>query len=352
MKQILVLSALFSFAAAQAQGDSIFFAAGNPLIRYTGRIDFSMPDKPRFWNPGTYISIRFRGSYCDILVNDEEAGGKNHNYLEIVLDGRKPQRLKLASAQNRIHVGDHLSSGVHTLTIVKNTEAGIGWIEFAGIYCRKLLPAKLPSRKIECFGNSITCGSGSDTSSIPCGKGEWYDQHNAYLSYGTRTARALNAQYHLTAVSGIGLIHSCCNMDIVMPQVYDKISTRNNTIPWDFSRYQPDVVTICLGQNDGIRDSTVFCRAYTDFIGKIRKVYPRARIILLSSPMADESLRSVMIRYLGGIAEYERQQGDPLVSTYFFSRRYHGGCGDHPTVAEHEEIAGELTAYIKGLMRW
>jgi hypothetical protein len=76
--------------------------------------------------------------------------------------------------------------------------------------------------------------AGSDLSAVPCGKGVWQDQHNAYLSYGPVTARALSAQYHLSAVSGIGLMHSCCNMNIIMPQVYDKISMRNDTINWNF----------------------------------------------------------------------------------------------------------------------
>jgi len=91
------------------------------------------------------------------------------------------------------------------LVICKNTEANIGYLELAGIRCRQLVkPAPKPARKIEFIGNSITCGTGSDLSVIPCGKELWEDQHNAYLSYGPITARAVNAQYHLSAVSVSG----------------------------------------------------------------------------------------------------------------------------------------------------
>ncbi|MEI9807596.1 MAG: hypothetical protein WDO16_06760 [Bacteroidota bacterium] len=114
-------------------------------------------------------------------------------------------------------------------------------------------PLPKPEHKIECIGNSITCGTGSDASAIPCGKGVWQDQHNAYLSYGAITARTLNAQYHLSAVSGIGLMRSCCNMNVIMPQVFDKISMRDDTIAWDFNQYQPDIVTICLGKMTAYR---------------------------------------------------------------------------------------------------
>ncbi|HEY4154853.1 MAG TPA: SGNH/GDSL hydrolase family protein [Puia sp.] len=353
MKKLLFITVLFCLAAGCGRKNSLhLFPGGNPLIQYIGRIDFSTAARPRFWNPGTYISIRFRGSSCDVLVNDEVSGGENHNYLEIILDNQKPERIKLTDRENNIHIGDHLAAGDHSLVIVKNTEAGIGWLEFAGIRCEKLLPVKLPSRKMECIGNSITCGTGSDTSVFACGQGQWYDQHNAWLSYGPLTARALDAQYHLTAVSGIGLIHSCCHMDVLMPQVFDKIDTHGNKIKWDFNEYQPDVVTICLGQNDGAGDSVNFFNAYTGFIARIRKVYPRTQIVALTSPMADEFLKNAMVRYLTTIVEYENRQHDPNIHLYVFSKRYHQGCGDHPLLSEHREIAAELTAYIQKLMGW
>ncbi len=353
MKVFLILFQLFILSTCLAQTANLpFFGAANPLVKYTGRIDFSDPAKPRFWNPGTYVTVRFRGTSCDIMINDEMLYGKDHNYLEIKLDNQQPQRLKLKEKENRIIVGYHLSNTVHHLVIVKNTEASIGYLEFVGLRCSKLLPVTLPSRKIECIGNSITCGTGSDTSVFPCGKGEWYDQHNAYLSYGPRTARALNAQYQLTAVSGIGLIHSCCDMDILMPQVFDKVSTRDNKIAWDFNKYQPDLVTICLGQNDGQQDSTVFCKTYAGFIATIRKDYPHTEIILLTSPMGDEFLKKLMIKYLGSIVKYENLHGDSRVHLFAFSKRYHGGCGGHPTSAEQKKIAEELTAYLRKLMNW
>ena len=65
-----------------------------------------------------------------------------------------------------------------------------------------------PVRRMEFIGNSITCGTGSDQSVVPCDKGVWQDQHNAYLSYGPAVARSFNAQWQLSAVSGIGLMHS------------------------------------------------------------------------------------------------------------------------------------------------
>jgi lysophospholipase L1-like esterase len=250
-------------------------------------------------------------------------------------------------------VADGLPNGEHTLVICKNTEANIGYLELVGIKCHALIkpPAK-PKRKIEFIGNSITCGAGSDLSEIPCGKGVWQDQHNAYMSYGPVTARSLNAQYYLSAVSGIGLMHSCCNMNIIMPPVFDKISMRNDTINWDFSKYQPDLVTVCLGQNDGIQDSSAFCNNYISFIEQLRGYYPKAMIICLSSPMADAGLAAFMKNVLTAIVGNRNKSGDRKITRYFFSKQYHNGCDGHPDLAEHQLIAEELITFIKKTMIW
>jgi lysophospholipase L1-like esterase len=344
--------AKFPAKAIKDKNNFIFFAADHPFIQYTGRIDFTNPKLPRFWQPGVYIQARFTGTHCEVILNDEILWGKNHNYLEVIVDGAAI-RVQTKSAHDTIVVANGLSAGVHTLTICKNTEANIGYLELVGIRCKQLVkPSPKPVRKIEFIGNSITCGTGSDVSEIPCGKGVWQDQHNAYLSYGPTAARALNAQYHLTAVSGIGLMHSCCNMNIIMPPVFDKISMRNDTIVWNFNNYQPDAVTICLGQNDGKQDSTAFCNNYISFIKKLRAYYPKATIICLSSPMADVLLAAFMKKTLMAVVNKMNKDGDRKVAGYFFSKQFHSGCDSHPDLAEHREIANELTAFIRKTMKW
>lgn len=358
----VIFSSLMSFSncsnaknihgADYTNGSFKFFPADYPFIQYTGRIDFSNPKLPRFWQPGVYITAKFTGSRCDVILNDEILWGNKHNYLEIVVDGNAV-RLKTTSKTDTITAAENLSQGTHTLVICKNTEANIGYLELVGILCKELVePDPLPARKMEFIGNSITCGTGSDLSVVPCGKGLWEDQHNAYMSYGAITARALKAQYHLSAVSGIGLMHSCCNMNVIMPQVYDKVSMRNDTIAWDFSKYIPDVVTICLGQNDGIQDSMAFCDNYISFVKRIRAYYPAASIVCLTSPMADERLVSVMKKYLSSIVNVANRNGDKQVYNFFFSKQFHNGCDSHPDMAEHRLIADELTAYIKQIKNW
>lgn len=329
-----------------------FYTADNPNIQYIGRIDFNNPKLPRFWQPGVYINVNFIGTECEVILNDEMLWGKNHNYLEIVVDG-KPVRLQIKNKTDTIKVANELTNGLHTLTVCKNTEANIGYVELVGIRCQQLVkPSPKPILKIEFIGNSITCGASSDQSEIQCGKGLWQDQHNAYMAYGPVTARALNAQYHLSSVSGIGLMHSCCGMDIIMPKVFNKTSMRNDTILWNFNNYIPDVVTVCLGQNDGVQDSTTFCNNYISFIKQLRTYYPKAKIIFLTSPMADKTLKQFMVKSLTSIVNKMYLTGDKNIYQFIFSKQYTSGCDYHPSMAEHTLIANELIPFLKAITGW
>lgn len=351
MPGLFCLLMVLNLQSVFAQDSLKFYAANDPNIQYTGRIDFKNPALPRFWQPGVYVNAKFTGNACEIILNDEMLWGKNHNYIEVVIDNNA-MRLQTTKKCDTI-VLDRLKEGTHTISIVKNTEANIGYLELAGIRCKALLkPDAKPLRKIEFYGNSITCGTGADQSVIPCGKGVWQDQHNAYLAYGAVTARALNAQYQLSAVSGIGLMHSCCKMDVIMPQVYDKVSMRNDTIAWDFNNYQPDVVTVSLGQNDGVQDSKTFINNYISFLQTLRKHYPGATIICISSPMADETLRNFLSNSLDEVVNALKKGGDKKIFSFIFSKQYHNGCDSHPDILEHREIAGLLAGFIRKKMNW
>jgi len=347
----LVISFLIVF---QAQAEKLkTYASDHHWIKYMGRIDFSNPLKPRFWQPGVTVQFRFEGEDALIYLQDEQLWGTNQNYIELIVDGREI-RLQTKGRIDTISVKKWLGTGKsHTVILCKNTEANIGYLEFLGISCKKLLPPTDPlQRKIEFIGNSITCGASADESGIPCGGGKWQDQHNAWLSYGAVLSRKLSAQYHLNSVSGIGLIRSCCQMDILMPQVYDKISMRNNAISWDFSLYQPDLVSVCLGQNDGIQDSTKFTDAYIKFVTRLREYYPRASLLLISSPMAHPELREFHRSCLKAVVGSLQNRGFTKLDYFVFEQSYTGGCDYHPSVDEHRQIAEKLEPVVKKFMRW
>ncbi len=44
--------------------------------------------------------------------------------------------------------------------------------------------------------------------------------------------------------------------------------------------------------------------------------------------------------------------GDKRISHYFFSKQFHSGCGGHPGLEDHRQIASELTDHVRRLMKW
>lgn len=330
------------------------YSATDTLIRYVGRIDFAHPGLARFWNPGIYLSLYFKGSSCKVILQDQVQYGVQHNYIEIVLDGKR-KRIRLNHQTDTLTIATELSAGTHHLSICKDTESNIGYISIAGILCQALLPNQdLKNGEkylIECFGDSITCGASSDLSGVPCGQGRWEDQHNAYMSYGPSLARMLHADWIITAVSGIGLIHSCCGLKITLPEVYDKLALSPDSINWNFQKYQPDLATICLGQNDGLQDMNQFCAAYVDFIQKLRLHYPKTTFVLLTSPMADTALSHFLQSAIVKVEDALKNKGEHNTYHYFFKNRYNGGCDGHPTTQEHQKIATELFVFIQNILR-
>jgi hypothetical protein len=336
--------------------------ADNTNIRYVGRIDWKNPAAPSFSNPGVYIKAEFKGTYCNIDIEDET----NMNYIAVVIDNGPPERFLIDKGRKIYKVASGLSKKEHSILICKETESGVGSLIFYGFRCDGLLKVNdMPTRKMECYGNSITCGAkmlfGSPCELTNNGT-NWNAANSAYLSYGALTARNLNAQWQLTSVSGIGLIQSCCNMKIAMPDVYDRQSLNESSSPqWDFNKYIPDVVTICLGQNDGasVVASMEFKAAYVTFIHNLRYKYPGCTFFLLTSPMADSSsskncLFNVMKETLASVVDSANKSGDLKVCWVALPHDMNKGCPGqgHPSEAEHKQTAVVLEKAIKAKMNW
>lgn len=340
---LILLAANISFVSCNQEETIQHFSAHDNSIRITGRVDDSRKDTIRFWQPGVQIEFEFKGDECDIYVGDEILWGSNHNYIQLVVDGEATRGI-LKTANDTLRIRPAKQADWHSVVLMKNTEANIGYMDFYGIAAKAIRqPSDSPKLKFEFYGNSITCGASADTTEIPCGAGKWQDQHNAWYAYGPRLGRMMDASVHLSSVSGIGLMRSCCEMDIIMPQVYDKVDMRGNRIEWDFIRYQPDYVFVCLGQNDGIQDSTAFADNYVSFLKNLETKYPDSRFVLLASPMADEALRNFSRKILPAVAGSFSKP----IAWYIFETSYTGGCDFHPSVEDHAKIAEELAEFLR-----
>ena len=313
----------------------------------------------------SYAEFSFSSDSCTIYLKNISYPG-DYNYISIELDNEYKGRLKVDSTTPRAYtIYTTSKSASHILRIYKATESSNGQVVLTEIKAAGLKALDQPTKKkIEFIGNSITAGMANDTKDIPCGTGKWYDQHNAYWSYAPRVARALNADFLLSAVSGIGIYRNWNSPTPTMPQVYESAYLEiDSTQRWDFSRYTPDIVSIALGTNDFSDgdgktqrlpfDSATFIKTYVSFIGTIYKHYPNTQIALLTSPMLSDANRDLHFACLQSIKKkatvlFPDKQS---IEVFQFQPMVPKGCDYHPDLADHEILANEVRPFFERLLR-
>ncbi|MBB1282759.1 GDSL family lipase [Flavisolibacter sp. BT320] len=307
------------------------------------------------------IGFTFEGPECRIRVSLPE--WLDHNYLQYELDGQYMGRLAVFSKDTMIGIYT-TSESRHTVWIYKATEAHTGPVFIQQIEAENISSLQRPvAPLIEFIGNSITCGAAADHSEVPCGTGVYHDQHNAYMAYGPQVARALNANFLLSSVSGIGVYRNWNSDGPTMPQVYEYTDFQpNSSLRWNFSNYSPDVVSIALGTNDFSRgegkkerppfDSTRFVKAYISFVQQVQANYPAAQLALLSSPMLSGSSRELLQNCITAVkagVDAAQPKAKPL-AIFFFQPMQANGCSGHPSVADHGRMAESLLPFFRKLL--
>ncbi|WP_207428765.1 SGNH/GDSL hydrolase family protein [Pedobacter sp. SYSU D00535] len=310
-----------------------------------------------------HFGVSFEGEQCQLLVSVHD--WQNRNYIQYELDGVYQKRLTIKGGSTNTITIQALSKGKHTLWIYKATEAQTGPVFIHKLQAKNIKPLAIKKKPlIEFIGNSITCGAAADASEIPCGAGEYHDQHNAYQAYGPRTARALNVNYILSSVSGYGMYRNWNSEGPTLPQVYDKLDLQEqSTRPWNAAAYRPDIISIALGTNDlsggdgkqsrAAFDSTAFINAYVKFVKKIRTSHPDAQILLLNNLPGGGDRGQLLQSCLESVkrqidATHPTQK--PL-AIFLFEGRQMQGCTGHPSVADHDLMAKELLPFLTKLIK-
>ena len=309
-----------------------------------------------------HFGFSFEGTECRVYASLPYA--PSHNYLQYELDGIYQKRIKVEGDSSMPITISTPNNGKHTVWIYKATEAHTGDILIQKIAGENLRALPVPERTvIEFIGNSITCGAAADPSEVPCGTGEYHDQHNAYYAYGPRVARELNLNFIMSSVSGIGIYRNWNSDGPTMPQVYEKTDFQlNNQRLWNFNTYRPKLVSIALGTNDFSGgdgkherlpfDSAVFVSNYISFVKTVKSKYPNAQIALLSSPMINGRSRELLQNCLTAVKKSidATYLSDKPVALYFFKPMHARGCTGHPNVEDHAILAAELVPFFKKLV--
>jgi hypothetical protein len=328
-----------------------FIPANDPDIQYFGRWDMSDSLHPEHSWPGIYIIARFSGTSIGVRMND------NVNYYNIYLDdkfygvfhGTKK------GEQNYI-LADSLTDTEHLLRFSQRN-ISFGVYSFSGLMLddgeNLLPPPHEPSRKIEFIGNSFTAAEGNEATKQEM---EWeakFPVTNIDKGFAPVIARHYKAQYHTTCRSGIGMV---CNwqgkFDISMLNYFDRTLMEKAEPKWDFKKWIPDLVVICLGINDysGLRDkdgqvslksSGIFREGYHKFLKTIRNDYPGVPVLAVAANA--EWIRDNVKQVV------KKENAEDHNNIYYAQFDYFPGgyvANGHPNLETHKKIAAEIIKAI------
>jgi lysophospholipase L1-like esterase len=293
-------------------------------------------------------------AWVAIFINDEETPSK---------------RFRLDREMDTYLLYESKEAKTTKIRLVKFSEAAFGKVGIVKL----LIDSKIPpqptvkrNRKLEFIGDSITCGYGNE--------GLWMidnfntTQENPWEAYAARTARALEADYHLVCWSGIGIISNWTdkevpNEEILMPVLYpftdrstELALVSEATELWDNDQFVPDCIVINLGTNDnsytkGISERVaVFEEKYYEFIKTVRRKNPTSIILCTLGAMGPELCEAVHGQVRRVVAEGDKR----LYSMSFEVQKAEDGIGAdwHPSKLTHEKMALKLEAKIRELLCW
>jgi hypothetical protein len=319
-------------------------------IVYVGRFDQRDPAAPACQWPASEVRLRVRGPELRTTIEE-----KGNDYWQVVVDGAPTQVIapKAGTDTYTISLG---TDKVHDVRLVKRTEAFVGTTRFRGFEVPNgtLERAKRARRHLEFVGDSITCGFGNEGKSAE----ERFrnDTENAYLSYASIAARAVNADATLIAWSGRTMWPTN-----TMPEIYDRVLPTEAEPLYDFRGPKPNAVVVNLATNDFGKqnpDEKAWTDAYEAFVRRVWQKYPRAHVYLTMGGMMSDTypagnqalttLRGYLTRLHG------RMNDRRLHFLEFDQQRVEDGIGSawHPSVRTDEKMAARLVEALKRDLRW
>lgn len=340
-----------------------------------------------FWT-GSAIELQVTGS--ELWVEVESDYDIHEPWISILINGVPVSRQMVTAGRYWICIFRGMSEGtVKNVRIVKDVQAMSAdpgcLLQFYALKSDgAFLPVEEKPYKIEFIGDSITSGEGAigaraEEDWIPM----WF---SAIHNYTYMTAVAMNADYRVVSQSGWGVLTSWDNNpNNNIPDYYEQVcgllTGENNQAlgagdPYDSESWQPDVVVINLGSNDGgafqtpewrdpvtgsvykqrlnedgsyhEEDLTAFEKAVDRFLVKLRKNNPKAHLVwaygMLGFPMMPAIYRAV--------DRYTKRTGDRRVSVLQLPDTTEEtiGARTHPGELSHRRAAETLTEYLQGIL--
>jgi len=377
---VLATLTLMSATAAQA---SISIPATDASVRWMGRTAKSAEGVTMGF-PGTEIVLCFSGSAKVGMKGIIPGGEGKEGWFNVYLDGTALPTLCLGGGSFDITLAEGLDgAATHTLRLVRRNEAWQGLATISAFSlddgAKPLEAPTPPSRRIMCIGDSITGGQNIEL--LDASRMGTVNA-NAELAYGWLLARDLGAQVNLVSYGGKGIVRDWRGLNnaimreayndkrlasqapevITVPDFFERALPDDPATAWDHSAYQPDLILICIGQNDFSQISlpaSEYAAEYIKFVERLRSVHPQASIILLSSPMAEQTRDDgwlprgkALELSLSLVEQHFARKGDLAVRTLYISHMPGTQIDSHPVVWQHRRMADEILPLARAMTGW
>lgn len=348
------------------------YTAGSDTVKQLGRTYYSENEILWCAFSGTGAEFKFTGEKCTIKIAGDSVSltnqCDNHARIGIYVNDERVVDDMIDKAEKNYTVIDGDETTEAIIRIVKLSETAMSTFGIASIDVEggKIGPTENKDLLIEFVGDSITCGYGIDD--------ENPDHHfstkteDVTRAYAYKTARMLDADYSIVAVSGYGIISGYTETDEpipeqTIPRYYNTLGfsygsfgdKKPQDILWDFTKRQPDVIVINLGTNDAtyIKEKSdrlsMYSQEYCAFLKKIRKHNPDAAIICSIGIMGAEVYSGIR----NAVDTYVNETGDGKIDILLFNQQMQkdGYAADwHPTEATNIKAANKLTDKIREVL--
>lgn len=363
-----------------------YFLPTDEKIHILGRTVMSSP-LPLFW---TASGVELRTNSSELWFDMESDFALREEWICIEIDGCCMQRMMMPKGRTKICAFRGFPSDVkRTIRLMKEVqpmrEDEEKCLLIHGVECDGELFAVLEKKcRIEFVGDSLSSGEGLGGYAGLLGAGS--AMFGIQGHYALKVANHFQADFRILSQSGWGVYSSCYNDLIrIMPRYYEQIcgvvtGEHNEKLGAlelnDFAKWQPDVVVINLGSNDGFaldregwlntedgqmyrqvtnpyggvekQSALRFEQAVINFLKKLRELNPDA-YLLWAYGMCDHT----MAPYLdNAVRQYLTETGDSKTSFQILpsTTQLWVGSSNHPGVITHDIAARVLIDRLEGIV--
>lgn len=326
-------------------------AADLSLVEPLGRYAMTDAGEHMMAWPGSGLRFAYEGGSVSVEIDDDGRG-----FMDVIVNGNH-RVLDLEPGRNHYRLVD-AESGTHDVQITRRSEFydtggfTISPPEFDGQAVLK--PVFQSGREILFVGDSITAGFGVGGDTKDCANTPTL--HSPTESYAMMTADIFDAEPHLIAISGRGVIYNWDNNPApVMPTQIDFALPDDKTVVWDHSDFTPDVVVTLLGTNDWsvINPGRMkFRQGYSDMLLDLRKRHPDAHIVTVSGPLLGGEQGAAIRDSIDWAMD---NLMDPNISTLDLDLSHTGlrwSCNSHPGRESMRAMTRELSEHIARKTGW